>query len=288
MKSKKYYSLQSLGETDANTLEAALRHRSFDSMSAILAWMLSLARTAFADFSLKGSKALEIGTGKFLNHPIGLYICGCERVVTVDKYPQLNLEAVRVAMERPVLARRYLSAHATHDDFVKRWERVVDTGFDLGRLERLGIICLENFDITQNKGFDREFDLTISYTVLEHVPEAALSDLLNATVEALNPGGFCIHFVDLEDHLDAHGAPFAFLDENLAWTELDTFHRGNRQRFSFWVRLFAQRHDLLCRFPYKAVRNDRPLPRRIHSALQFTDEQDLRTTAFLMVGRRMG
>lgn len=64
----------SISNADQDSLEAAMRHRSFDSMAGILNWLLTLTKSEFNDFTLDGRKALEIGTGKFFVHALGLYV----------------------------------------------------------------------------------------------------------------------------------------------------------------------------------------------------------------------
>jgi len=286
MKSNPDYELLSKGDIDQGTLEAALRHRSFDVMTGVLGWILGLMGKEFRDFTLRNRSALEIGTGKFLNHALALYICGCGEVISVDKYRQLLPAAVKISMKRPILARRFLSGQVSHDDFMERLKQIESTGYDPDMLENLGITYRAPFDLLGSEPLRDQFDFVFSYTVFEHVPQEGVKQLLNVTCSALKPGGFCAHFIDLEDHLNAEADPFAFLSAHLRWSSEDTFNRGNRLRFSSWKRFFNQRDDMVCRFPYVAVRNDKPLPENINGDIQYLNEQDLRTTAFLIVGKR--
>ena len=121
---------------DLDTRKAAQRHRSFDAMSAILAWMLQLAQREAPSFTLDGRSALEIGSGKFLAQALALHVCGCREVVSVDRFRQVRPDAVREAMSHPVLARRFLSPFVRHDDFMERLSRLRATGYDLERLRK--------------------------------------------------------------------------------------------------------------------------------------------------------
>ena len=253
------------------------QHRSFDAMSGILGWILGLVRQEFTDFSLEGKRALEIGTGQYLNHPFGLYICGCKEVVTVDK--EDNLLDISAPMENIVLARRFLSPFVCHDEFTGILRDIEDTGYDLERLRDIGI----KYHYASNDFLDilycgNSADFVFSYTTLEHVSGKELRPLLDVTMKALKLGGICAHLVDLEDHRDPKKSPFAFLSEP-EWAS------ENRLRFSSWRRLF-DRHTLDKRYPYVAVRYDKPLP-AIDPSVEYTNEEDLRTTAFLMVGRKI-
>jgi hypothetical protein len=107
-----------LGREDVN-LRAARQHRSFDAMSGVLGWMLGLAQPAVRRLPLSG-RALEIGTGQFMAHAAGLYVCGFDRVLTVDRYRQVAPPLVRASLDNPVLARRFLSPFVPHDRFMTR------------------------------------------------------------------------------------------------------------------------------------------------------------------------
>ena len=272
-----------LRQGDPN-LRAARQHRSFDAMSGILGWLLSLARTSTTGLPLAG-RALEIGTGQFMTHAAGLFLCGFNRVLTVDRYRQLSLPLVRASMQDPVLARRFLSPFASHDQFRERLKRLEATGFDPVRLAATGLEYRAPLDAVELTREPERFDLILSYTVLEHVPPREVPGLLGASSQLLAPGGVALHFVDLEDHLAPGTSPFAFLEPALSWGDDQCGARGNRLRFSRWRRLFVESSDLKWNFPYVAVRHDASLPSMIDPAVSHTDEDDLRTAAFLAVAQ---
>jgi len=271
---------------DKTTMDAAERHRSFDSMSGILSWLISLARSEFSNFSLKEKAVLEIGSGKFFTHALGLFLCGCNEVVSIDKFRQLNPEAMKLAMSKVVLARRFLSPHVTHDQFVERMNLLKQTHFELEELDSLGIKYVAPFDLIESNDFEEDFDIILSYAVLEHVPPHETELLLEKSLKALKPGGYCIHFIDLEDHRYSENDPFHFLASEQTWSDENCFTRGNRLRFSLWKLLFENCSTFDWRYPYVAVRNDAPLATEIDKQIEYKNDQDLRTTAFVAVGRK--
>jgi hypothetical protein len=256
-------------------------------MSGVLGWMLGLARAELGTVPRRG-RALEIGTGQFMAHAAGLYVCGFDRVLTVDRYRQFALPLVRASQEKPVLARRFLSPFVAHDDFTARWRRLAATGWEPAALASAGLEYRAPQEAAALTSGPERFDLVFSYTVLEHVPPAELPGLIAASAALLAPGGVALHFVDLEDHRDPRGAPFAFLAPAPAWSDAQCGECGNRLRFSPWRRLLAERTGLDWRFPYTAVRHDAPLPPVIDAAVEHADEDDLRTTAFVAVARAPG
>lgn len=274
-------------DMDQGSRDAAVRHRSFDAMAGILGWLLTLARDEFNDFNLKGCNALEIGTGKFFVCALGLYVCGCSNVISIDKYKQLLPSAMKLAMSKPVLARRFLSKHVTHDDFMKRLLELSQTDYDMEKLEKLGIKYRAPYDLADCAEFQNAFEFVFSYTVFEHVPPSEINTLLKASIDALKPGGFCMHFVDLEDHYDNNKKPFEFLSTGVEWSEEKIFSRGNRLRFSQWKRILGEHQNIDWRFPYIAIRHDASLPSLIDNLVEYKDEEDLRTTAFVAIGKRI-
>lgn len=271
------------GREDAN-LAAARQHRSFDAMSGVLGWMLGLAKAEVGRLPLAG-RALEIGTGQFMAHAAGLFVCGFDRVLTVDRYRQVALPLVRASLRKPVLARRFLSPLVSHDQFMTRWGLLEATGFAAERLAEVGLEYRAPVEATALVAEAERFDLIFSYTVLEHVPPAELPNLLVSTGTLLKPGGVALHFVDLEDHLEPRHAPFDFLAPVAEWTDPQCGARGNRLRFSQWQGLLTGSTGLKWSYPYIAVRHDAPLPREIDSRIGHADENDLRTTAFVAVAR---
>lgn len=272
-----------LGHGDPN-LQASRQHRSFDSMSGVLGWLLALAGKEVSNLPLSGS-ALEVGTGQFLTHAAGLYVCGFDRVLTVDRYRQFARPLVQSSMDHPVLARRFLSPFASHDQYVTRFGELEATDYDPAELARIGVEYRAPLDVVDLRSEPERFDLIFSYTVLEHVPLGELPGLLTATSELLAPGGVVMHFVDLEDHLDPRGAPFDFLAPAAEWGDAECGTRGNRVRFSHWESFFADSGELKWRFPYVPVRHDAPLPETIDPTIRHTDEADLRRTAFVAVAQ---
>lgn len=275
-----------LGREDPNLL-AAGQHRSLDAMSAVLGWMLGLARQELGALPLSG-RALEIGTGQFMAHAAGLSLCGFERVLTVDRYRQVTPPLVKASLANPVLARRFLSPFVSHDQFMARWRRLAATGFEPAALAAAGVEYRAPLEAAALLAGPERFDLVFSYTTLEHVPPAELPGLLGAAAGLLAPGGVALHFVDLEDHRDPRNAPFAFLAPAPTWDAAQCGARGNRLRFSTWQRQLPASTGLEWRYPYAPVRHDAPLPAAIDATVDRAGEDDLRVTAFVAVARAPG
>lgn len=126
---------------------------------------------------------LEIGTGWFPTIPILLSLCGAKRVLMSDLVPHMDevtfastLRFLRQA--RPDNAR--LAA--------------------LSRLEELPLTYLAPFDVSAIP--DQSVDAVVSRTVLEHIPEHVLIDLMKALRPKLRKDGLMVHLIDHSDHLE--------------------------------------------------------------------------------------
>lgn len=256
-------------------------------MSAVLGWMLGLVRQELGAVPLSG-RALEIGTGQFMAHAAGLFVCGFDRVLTVDRYRQVAPTLVKASLANPVLARRFLSPFVSHDRFMERWRRLEATGFEPEGLLTAGLEYQAPQEAAALLAGPERFDLVFSYTTLEHVPPAELPGLLGAAAGLLAPGGVALHFVDLEDHRDPRNAPFDFLAPAATWAADQCGARGNRLRFAEWRRQLQASTGMDWRFPYAPVRHDAPLPARIDPGVVHAGEEDLRISAFVAVARAPG
>jgi len=271
---------------NCDSLLAAARHRSLDSMSAIMHWLFSLAEHEFGEIQFAMNHALEIGTGQFMSHAICMYLCGFERIVTLDKYRQLDRTAMRESISNATLTRRYISKYQSNDNVNRRLMRIQKSDLGSEFFKEIGIEYRAPYDLTTSSEFNNSQDLVFSYTVLEHVPPSELNSLIAASVQTCKENGLIIHFVDLEDHKDALKRPFDFLSANGAWEEEMAYSRGNRIRYSRWREMFSMFSDIEWRYPYIAQRWDPPIPEKIDPLIEFSNEEDLRITAFVVVGRK--
>jgi len=190
--------------------------------------------------SLVGGTVFELGTGWRLNVPLGLWLLGARRVVTVDihRYLRLalvqkDLAALRAAPERFA---SLFGRSATSAGFRRRFDQLLafrGTGADLLRLT--GIEYLAPADAARLPLADQSVDAHVSFTVLEHVPPDTLTAIFREAQRVLRPQGRLVHCIDFSDH-SAHSDPSItlvnFLQyDDAAWARL----AGNR--FAFHNRL---------------------------------------------------
>lgn len=266
---------------------AAPVQRSLDAMAGTFMWMLRYARTVDPGISLADRAVLEVGGGRYLVHAATAHLCGATVVVSVDKFRQASPRALESSISMGVLAHRLLSSEVGRDDYAGRLHALQQSRFDFDALRSLGLdyrapadICDEATELAER------FDLVFTYAMLEHVKPDDLRPILSALEKCVRPGGTAIHFVGIDDHNDPARAPLAFLAENYAWNDDMAKERGNRIRFSEWQRHFHDTGSMDWTFPYRSVRMNPPRPERLDPTIRYHDEEDLRTSEFLAVGKK--
>jgi hypothetical protein len=230
--------------------------------------------------SLENSVCLEVGSGWLLSHCLVLHLLGAQRVYATDiaaiAQPRHLRRAIRAAI--PAVIRDQLAGFSTHALIRERLNRLASMRhFTLASLQQLGIEYVAPLDFAQ-RAWDPPVDFIYSVSVLEHVVVSELPLLLANLASSLRPGAHMIHAIHLEDHQDFLRQPFAFY--SIPANQYGAFAqsiRGNRVRYSEWMRLFNDLEGTTTRTLFRFQREDVALP-RIDSSLRHTDEADLRTS----------
>jgi SAM-dependent methyltransferase len=258
-------------------------------------------RVAWAEsigVDVKGSTVLEVGTGHMVDLPIGMWLCGAARVITVDLNPYLSRELISEARS---FVRR--NPDQVVQLFVGRQNRLFD--------ERLGVLIgntipddklLDAMNIDYMSPADaanlpleaHSVDLHVSNTVLEHIPQDVLSSILTEARRILRPGGLLIHKIDPSDHFahdDAAITRINFLRfTDLEWKGLagNRFMYHNRLRAPDYLQLFEENG-------VQILKDERVIDERSKVALgsgfpvdarfRGVADDDLATTTISLMGR---
>jgi hypothetical protein len=214
----------------------ALSTRSFDSMSSVLIWMISGLEKKHPNFKIKGKEVVELGSGAFFSHPLGLKLLGANKISSFDLYRQFNKRAAAISFSQRLMSKKFFTSKIDSSFYNTTLDQIIETNHDLKKLEKIGIHYFAPYDINNSKT-DNQFDLFISYTVLEHVPPRDISNLLKTSIKIIKPLGYFCHFIDLEDHKNSKEHPFDFLKFK-NWSDEDCFNRGNRLRLNEWKEEF--------------------------------------------------
>lgn len=177
--------------------------------------------------SVRGATVLEIGTGWFPTVPLLLAQGGASRVLMSDLNPHLDAVTFRATLDflrREVDGFRDLPADAVLADF------------PLTYLAPLDLASIAPGSL----------DYVVSRTVLEHIPEPDLRQLMAALRDKLAPDGLMVHCVDHSDHLE-HADRSLSKVQFLTWSDRRhqlinrlTGEGENRLRHSDYLRLFSE------------------------------------------------
>ena len=195
-----------------------------------------------------GKIFLEIGTGHTVNVPIGLWLAGASRVITVDLNPYLKEELVAESLQYIFQNRNEIrllfsdvANNAELDEKLKFLCEKKDTPASL--FESMNLQYLTPVNVGCLPIVDHCVDFHVSIDVLEHIPSNLISSLLYEAKRVLAIGGLLVHRITLSDHF-AHSDPSISGINFLQFSEEDWLNlAGNK--FMYHNRLRALEFEKL-------------------------------------------
>jgi Methyltransferase domain len=238
--------------------------------------------------SLDRCRVMEYGSGYLLAEPLVYAMFGATEIHAVDYVALLQDDAFRAyAAETDwrqfagaVAQRRGPAAAAGWFD--KLSDALSLPGKDW--FHHLGIRQIAPFDILVTDPPARDYDLIVSRSTLEHVPESLAPAILARLAASVKPGGAMYHYIHLADHRDIDRDPLAFLAADDDYSAAQHDLRGNRMRASDWRSIF-QALDFDWTERVAADPADR-LPATLADRFRGYDCDDLRVTHYTVHGHR--
>ena len=232
-----------------------------------------VAELRTADHEVAGARMMEIGTGRRIDMPLGLYLAGAASIVTVDlnRYlrPELVMASIRtmqtcsdevIALFDPVSPRAEVQA---------RFQRLIACQSLADVFAATNITYLAPADARHIRMPADSIDIQISYTVFEHIPRDVLVGILREASRLLGKRGVALHHVDLSDHY-AHDDPSISYINFLQFSQTE-WNRLAGNRFAYHNRLRA--HE------YRRIYSEAG-----HDVLAWTEFQDQRSLDLLEDG----
>jgi len=164
---------------------------------------------------LAGKRVLEVGTGRTIDLPMGLWLMGADEVVSVDITRLLRADLVDQAIAHVErnwsdLRARMLpfSEAATLDErfAILRAARGLDDDGLRSLLHRMGVDYRAPADAAWLSLPDRSIDLHVSFVVMQHVPPKPMLDILCEGRRVLKRTGHMVHIANTSDHF-SHADP---------------------------------------------------------------------------------
>ena len=154
---------------------------------------------------ISGKDFLEIGTGRTINVPIGLWLCGASRIITVDVNPYLKeelvLESIDYIRQCRAAIKRLFGNFSKTVHFMNRLDQLIYTNGDLNTfLELMNIEYLAPADASFLHIENDSIDFFFTVNVFEHIPADIIKNILLEAKRVLRKDGLMIHRIDLSDH----------------------------------------------------------------------------------------
>ncbi|HEY0100187.1 MAG TPA: methyltransferase domain-containing protein [Pyrinomonadaceae bacterium] len=238
-----YYAMQrsigSLRKGRANPVEY------FGAARRVAEWIRTTGR------DVEGMRFLEVGTGRNVNLPTALWLCGAAQVTTVDLNSYLSsaivFESNEYARQHRAEVLQTFGAEAERPGFQARLAGLLDYKGDLaGLLKMMNVEYLPRADASRLPVASESFDAHVSFAVFEHIPAEVLAAILAEARRLLRPDGLLVHIIDPSDHFshdDASITAINFLQfDDAEWAALagNKFMYHNRLRAFEYLELFAR------------------------------------------------
>jgi SAM-dependent methyltransferase len=186
---------------------------------AIVSWITSAGR------NVSGSRFLEIGTGRTVTIPLGLWLCGAGPITSVDVNRYLSgtliSECNRLIRQKPERVQEIFGSCARLPIFQERFRRFAEFRGGLSAfLDLIDLQYLSPADATRLPFPEGSFDVHFSHAVLEHVPTDEVAGILREAKRLLKPDGIVFHNIDPSDHF-AHADASISLINFLQFNERD-------------------------------------------------------------------
>jgi SAM-dependent methyltransferase len=196
------------------------------------------------------ARVLEVGTGRRVDIPFGLFLAGAEEIHTVDLHRYLKPALVEHSLswlrqnEQAVAA--IYAPLGTGFDFKQRYRALTSAGDTAAALRAARIHYYAPADAANTALPAGSIDIHTSYTVFEHIPREKLREILKEARRLLAPSGVVLHHIDLSDHFyqeDANITKINFLqfsDEKWDRYSNNQFAYHNRLRTNEFRALFEE------------------------------------------------
>jgi SAM-dependent methyltransferase len=206
----------------------------FIAAAQITSWIEEAGRT------VAGKSFLEVGTGRTVDLPLGLWLCGAGQVTSIDLNPYLSDVLMQESLDF-VNAHEQESLEALNGRGKDRLRELVNFRGDLNQMMAMANILYKSpADATKLDFPAGSIDFHVSYAVLEHMPREIIEATLSEARRVLRPDGLLLHVIDPSDHF-SHDDDSITAINFLQFTE-DEWRRLAGNRFMYHNRLRAHEY----------------------------------------------
>ena len=235
-------------ETAYRLMQRAFGRLSADPMARIPTQVRMAKWLTANGHSPEGKVLFEVGTGNLPVVPMGFYLTGAAKIITVDLNPRLDAKLSSQILHW--LHTNRDEVHRLYDGLVpvdklnERLDVIGETHQDLlAFFEAANIEHRAPFDAAKTDFDDDSIDIHYSVKTLEHVPEPDIIRILTEARRLIKSDGVACHLIDLSDHF-SHQDPSITAINFLRFTENEWLKiAGNK--YGYTNRLRASQYDFL-------------------------------------------
>ncbi len=212
---------------------------------------------------VEGMRFLEVGTGRNVNLPTALWLCGAAQVVTVDLNPYLSsalvFESNEYVRQHEAEVVQAFGAEAERPQFQKRLAELLNFKGSLkDLLQLMNVEYIPRADAARLPLDAHTLDAHVSYAVFEHIPVNDLERILTEARRVLKEDGLLLHIVDPSDHF-SHDDEAITAINFLQFSESD-WEKWAGNKFMYHNRLRAFEYlELLKRIGVRVLRRTETL-----------------------------
>jgi len=200
--------------------------------------------------SIESARFLEVGTGRRINIPIALWLCGAARIVSVDLNPYLKeslvLEDIAYMRNHRDEVASLFEDYVHKQLFVKRLHQLLDTDNLESVLKLTGIEYKTPADATRLDLEADSIDYQISRAVFGYIKPEIIERILSEGKRLTGAKGLFVHLIDFSDDFsfsDASISAINFLQfSESQWLRYagNRYINNNRLRVDDYVALFGK------------------------------------------------
>jgi hypothetical protein len=232
---------------------------------------------------IEGRKFFEVGTGHKPIVPIGFFLLGAKRVITVDLHRRLDTRLTGNVLKwmvdnRPTLeaiCSQFVSLPLLKErlDLIQRYWSDPQKLLSAANINYLAPLDASNTGLPA-----KSIDCHFSVTVLEHIPPEVITRIFLEAKRILHEGAVAIHFIDLSDHFQHQDDSISqinflrFTTAEFMAIAGNQFAYCNRLRRSDYVNIFKELSFDILREEYKIdqdsltrLKTGFPLQQQFHS-----------------------
>jgi SAM-dependent methyltransferase len=200
---------------------------------------------------IKGYTFFEVGTGHKPIVPIGFFLAGAARIITVDLNRRLDFNNLKKSLAWMVENRNQLEPiyhEFTDSNSLNQRLNLLQKLQSQPQkfMEEANIQYLAPSDAAATNLPNDSVDYHLSTTVMEHIPLDVIKNVFLEARRILKPGGAAIHFIDLSDHFQHQDKSINKINflrySEEQWLRIagNQFAYCNRLRASEFLQIFSE------------------------------------------------